>query len=325
LFVVPTVLGVTLVVFVAVHQAPGDPARARLGSRATEASLTAERERLGLNDPAPVQYLRFLSQVLRGDLGMSIVRQRSVAAEIGEFFPATLELSLAAMFFAVTIGIILGMLSAVNQHSMLDYLSMSAALIGVSMPIFWLGLVLLVVFGELFPGWPMGQRMPFSSTFVPHTGLYLVDSLISGNWKAFLDVLRHLLLPAIALGTIPLAIIARMTRSAMLEVLGQDYVRTARAKGLSSFAVYFRHAFRNALIPVVTIIGLQFGLLLGGAIITETIFSWPGVGTWILDAIHNRDIYVIQGGVLLVSTVFIFINIAVDLLYAYIDPRIQYR
>jgi peptide/nickel transport system permease protein len=325
LYVVPTLLGVTLVVFLAVHFAPGDPALARLGSRATPESLERERERLGLHDPAAVQYLRFLGSLLRGDLGNSIVRQRPVIDEIRERFPATLELSLAAMSFAVVVGVALGVLSAVYQHSAVDYVSMGVALLGVSMPIFWLGLILLVIFSYLFPGWPTGQRVDFLTTPQPITGVYSLDTLLRADFDGFVDVIRHLVLPAIALGTIPLAIIARMTRSAMLEVIGQDFVRTARAKGLSAPSVYLRHAFRNALIPVVTVIGLQFGSLLGGAIITETIFSWPGVGTWILEGIQNRDTYVIQGGVLLVASVFILLNILVDVLYVVIDPRIQYQ
>ena len=272
-----------------------------------------------------MQYLRFLGSLLRGDLGLSIVRQRPVIDEIGERFPATLELSLAAMSFAVVVGVALGVLSAVYQHTIVDYFAMSLALVGVSMPIFWLGLVLLLIFSAVFPGWPTGQRIEFLSTLQPITGLFTVDSLLRLDFSEFVEVLRHLLLPAVALGTIPLAIIARMTRSAMLEVLGQDFVRTARAKGLSPWAVYLRHAFRNALVPVLTVIGLQFGSLLGGAIITETIFSWPGVGTWILDAIQNRDTFVIQGGVLLVAGVFILLNILVDVLYAVADPRIQYH
>jgi peptide/nickel transport system permease protein len=325
LYALPTLLGVTFVVFLAVHLAPGDPALARLGSRATPESLERERQRLGLNDPAAIQYLRFLGALLRGDLGTSIVRQRPVVQEIGERFPATLELSLAAMAIAVLGGLTLGILSGVHQHSTLDYVSMSVALVGVSMPIFWLGLVLLVIFSGLFPGWPTGQRVDFLVTFRPITGLYTLDTLLRLDLRAFVDVLRHLLLPALALGTIPLAIIARMTRSAMLEVVRQDFIRTARAKGLSAWSVYLRHAFRNALVPVLTVIGLQFGSLLGGAIITETIFSWPGVGTWILEAIQNRDTYVIQGGVLLVAAVFIVLNILVDVLYALADPRIQLR
>ncbi len=358
LYVVPTLIGVTLVVFVTVSYAPGDAARARLGSRATAEALQRERTRLGLDHPpfpvylesrdiawetppaelvlgplhivygprsiAKTQYVSYLLRLFRGDLGISIVRQRPVAQEILERFPATIELTVSAMLIAMFVGIALGILSAVNKHSILDYLSMTGALVGVSMPIFWLGLVLLVLFSNLFPGWPMGQRVDYLSELQPVTGFFLIDSLLRGSWSDFVEVLRHLLLPALALATIPMAIIARMTRSAMLEVLTEDYVRTAWAKGLSRWAVYSRHAFKNALIPVITIIGLQFGSLLGGAIITETIFSWPGVGTWILDAIQNRDIYVIQGGVILVAATFTTINIGVDLLYAWIDPRIQY-
>jgi peptide/nickel transport system permease protein len=322
LIIIPTLLGVSIVVFLLLSITPGDPAELLLGERATEESLEAMREYLGLNEPLHVQYGLFLKRLIRLDLGETIWTRQKVIVEIKERFPATIELSLAAMFISCFFGVILGIVSASRQYSVFDYLSMVVSLIGVSMPVFWLGLMLMLVFG-LHLGWfPISGRMGIDVELEVITNFYIVDAIITRNWAALRDVLHHLALPAIALSTIPMAIIARMTRSSMLEVLRQDYIKTARAKGLSEMKVVFKHALRNGLIPVVTVIGLQFGILLGGAILTETVFAWPGVGKWLFEGVIKRDYMVIQGGTMLVATVFVVVNTLVDLLYAFINPRI---
>ncbi|MFN7976136.1 MAG: ABC transporter permease [Acidobacteriota bacterium] len=321
----PTLLSLSIVVFLIVEMVPGDPARAILGERASEEALRVERERLGLNLPLHLRYAKFVGDLVRGDLGRSSWTGRPITEELGSYFPATLELTFAAMVFAVGIGLFAGVVAAANRNTILDYGVMFAALTGVSMPIFWLGLMLALLFQWASPTWPTSSRLDALLSIHPVTGLFTVDALLARDLTAFVDVLRHLVLPAIALGTIPLAIITRMTRSSLLEVLGQDYIRTARAKGLSELLVKWRHALKNAFIPILTVIGLQFGSLLGGAIITETIFAWPGVGKWILDAVSFRDFRAIQGGTLLIATSFITVNLVVDLLYAAIDPRIRYR
>jgi len=243
--------------------------------------------------------------------------------EIAERFPATIELSLMAMLFAVTLGMLAGIISATRQYSLFDYASMILSLVGVSMPIFWLGLVLMIIFSVNLGWLPLSGRMSYNIQLQSVTHFYLLDSVLAGDWKALRDVLWHLVLPAFTLSTIPMAIIARITRSSMLEVLRQDYIRTARAKGLSRFAVHYQHALKNALIPVITVIGLQFGILLGGAILTETIFAWPGIGLWLLNAVYARDFNAVQGGTMLVATTFVSINMIVDVLYAWVNPRIK--
>jgi peptide/nickel transport system permease protein len=285
------------------------------------------REQLGLNKPLPVQYLLFLGNLLRFNLGNSIMSGASIIQEIAIRWPATFELSLAAMLIALFLGIPAGVLAAVRKNSAIDNLTMSGSLVGVSMPVFWLGLLLIYLFAVNWQWLPPGLRISqeVASSFKPLTGFYVLDALLQLNWNALKDVLAHLVLPALTLSTIPLAIIARITRSAMLEVLSQDYIRTARAKGVLERWVIFKHALKNALLPVVTIIGLQFGTLLSGAILTETIFSWPGIGFWIYDGILNRDYPVVQGGVIFVSISFVLINLLVDISYAFLDPRIQYR
>lgn len=267
-----------------------------------------------------------MRRTLSGDLGTSIMRRTSVAEELKTFFPATLELTIAAMLIATTVGIITGVLSATRRGSLFDAGSMTFALVGVSMPIFWLGLMLQYLFAVNLGWLPISQRLSpdLARGFQGITGLYTLDGLLRGRPEITLDALRHLLLPAVTLATVPMAIIARMTRSAMLEVLGQDYMRTARAKGLRDQVVVVRHALKNALLPVVTVIGLQLGLLLSGAILTETVFSWPGIGTWILNGILARDYPIVQGGILFVATVFVLVNLLVDLSYAWLDPRIRY-
>ncbi|MDF1526663.1 MAG: ABC transporter permease [bacterium] len=325
LTIIPTLLGVSIVVFLLLSITPGDPAELLLGERATVESLEAMREYLGLNEPLHVQYGLFLKRLIKFDLGETIWTRQKVIVEIKERFPATIELSLAALFLACLFGVTLGIVSASRQYSIFDYLSMVGSLIGVSMPVFWLGLMLMLVF-SLHLGWfPVSGRIGVNTELEVITNFYVLDAIITRNWKAFWDVLQHLALPAVALSTIPMAIIARMTRSSMLEVLRQDYIKTARAKGLSETKVVLKHALRNSLIPVITVIGLQFGILLGGAILTEHVFSWPGVGKWIYEGVVKRDYMVIQGGTMLVATVFVVVNTLVDILYAVINPRISVK
>ncbi len=321
---VPILLGVTIVVFLFLHLIPGDPARVILGERATPEALEEVREQLGLNDPLHVQYLRFIGRLVRGDLGRSIVSNRTVSSELATRFPATIELSVAAMIIAIAVGVPAGIVSATRQYSLFDHASMFIALVGVSMPIFWLGLMLIWLFGLELHWLPVSGRLDVVMELRKITGLFTLDSILTGNFEALGNAIAHLVLPGVALGTIPMAIIARMTRSSMLEVMRQDYVRTAHAKGLAERVVIVKHALKNALIPVVTVTGLQFGFLLGGAVMTETIFSWPGVGRLAYDAIMSRDFPMLQGAILLISCVFVFINLVVDVAYAYLDPRIHY-
>lgn len=322
---VPTLLGVSLIVFFMLRLTPGDPAELMLGERATEESLHQIREHLGLNEPLHVQYGMFMKRLMKGDLGETIFTRQKVWTEIKHRFPATLELSICALFISCFVGIILGIVSATKQYSVFDYLSMLGALTGVSMPIFWLGLVLMLIFSVNLGWLPISGRLSVLIDLEVVTNFYVLDSIITKNWVALKDSIWHLILPAVTLSTIPTAIIARMTRSSMLEVLKQDYIKTAMAKGLSKFKVVYKHALRNALIPVVTTIGLQFGVLLSGAILTETIFAWPGVGKWMYEAVMQRDYMVIQGGTLVIATIFIVINLFVDLLYAVINPKISIK
>ena len=322
---IPTLLGVSLIVFFMLRLTPGDPAELMLGERATEESLHEVREHLGLNEPLHVQYGMFMKRLMKGDLGETIFTRQKVWTEIKHRFPATLELSVCALFMSCFVGIILGIVSATKQYSVFDYLSMLGALTGVSMPIFWLGLVLMLIFSVNLGWLPISGRLSVLIDLEVVTNFYVLDSIITKNWVALKDSIWHLIMPAVTLSTIPTAIIARMTRSSMLEVLKQDYIKTAMAKGLSKFKVVYKHALRNALIPVVTTIGLQFGVLLCGAILTETIFAWPGVGKWMYEAVMQRDYMVIQGGTLVIATIFIVINLFVDLLYAIINPKISIK
>ena len=322
---VPTLLGVSLIVFCMLRLTPGDPAELMLGERATEESLHQVREHLGLNEPLHIQYGMFMKRLMKGDLGETIFTRQKVWTEIKHRFPATLELSVCALFISCFVGIILGIVSATKQYSIFDYLSMLGALTGVSMPIFWLGLVLMLIFSVNLGWLPISGRLSVLIDLEVITNFYVLDSILTKNWVALKDSIWHLIMPAITLSTIPTAIIARMTRSSMLEVLRQDYIKTAMAKGLSKFKVVYKHALRNALIPVVTTIGLQFGVLLCGAILTETIFAWPGVGKWMYEAVMQRDYMVIQGGTLVIATIFIVINLFVDLLYAVINPKISIK
>lgn len=323
--IIPTLLGVSIIIFLMLAITPGDPAELLLGERATEETLEAMREHLGLNEPLYVQYGMFLKRLIKFDLGETIWTRQKVWNEIKQRYPATIELSIAAMFLSCFFGIILGIISATKQYSWFDYMSMIASLIGVSIPVFWLGLVLMLVF-SLYLGWfPMSGRMGIGIDLEIITNFYVLDAILTRNWPALKDVLWHLTLPAVALSTIPLAIIARMTRSSMLEVLRQDYIKTAKAKGLGQTKIVLKHALRNGLIPVITVIGLQFGIMLGAAILTETVFAWPGVGKWIFDGVVKRDYMVIQGGTLVVAACFVIVNLIVDVLYAVINPRISVK
>ena len=325
LIVIPTLLGVTVIVFLMLRITPGDPAELLLGERVTPAALDAMREYLGLKEPLYVQYGMFIKRAIRLDLGETIWTREKVSNEIGQRFPATIELALVAMFISCFFGIILGIISATKQYSWFDYLSMITSLLGVSMPVFWLGLMLMLLF-SLSLGWfPMSGRIGVETDLPIITNFFVLDAILVRDWSALGDALMHLALPAIALSTIPLAIVSRMTRSSMLEVLRQDYIKTAKAKGLSQPKIVLKHALRNGLIPVVTVIGLQFGILMGGAILTETVFAWPGVGKWLFDGVVKRDYMVIQGGTLLVATTFVIVNLVVDVLYAVINPRISVK
>lgn len=320
---VPVVIGVSILAFSLMHLVPGDPARSILGEKATETQLEMLREELNLNDPLIVQYGNFMGKIATGDLGESIKSKESVASEIGGRLPATIELTLFAMTVAVVVGVLAGVIAAVKQYSWFDNLSMSGALFGVSMPIFWLGLMMIWLFSVELNWLPPSGRLSNDIELTTITNLYLVDSILTLNGEAFVDALRHLLMPGIALATIPMAIIARMTRSSMLEVMKQDYIRTANAKGLAGRLVVFQHALKNASLPVLTVIGLQFGFLLGGAVLTETIFSWPGVGRYVVDAILSRDYPVVQSTILIIAVIFVLVNLITDILYTLFDPRIK--
>lgn len=324
LTIIPVLLGVSILVFGFLRLIPGDPAQVMLGERATPENIARVREQLGLNKPIYEQYLIFISNALRGDLGRSVLRGEPVTQEIVRRFPATIELALSAILVAILVGIPAGIISAVRRGSLLDAASMLLALTGVSMPIFWLGLMLILLFSVILHWFPTGGRMEAGTSFVPITNLLLLDSLLKGDLEFFVQTLKHLALPAIALGSIPMAIIARMTRSSMLEVLSQDYIRTAHAKGLHERAVIIRHALRNAWLPVITVVGLQVGRLLSGAILTETVFSWPGIGRWLVDAIYARDYPIVQGVTLFIAMVFVGVNLVVDILYAWVDPRVKF-
>ncbi len=320
-----SLFGVSLLVFFMVHLIPGDAALTILGERATEEALTELRRQMGLDQPLYKQYGVFLWDLVHFDLGRSFKTNQPVIDEILRKFPATVELTFAAMSFSIVFGIAAGIIAAVNRGKFWDYTTMFGSLTGISMPIFWLGLMLILLLAYTFPIFPSSQRLDAVLDLdVQHrTHFYLIDTLIAGNFAAFRDAIAHLILPAITLGTVPLAIIARMTRSSLLEVLNQQYIVTAYAKGLSKWVVILKHALKNSIIPVLTVIGLQFGYLMGGAILTEHIFSWPGLGSWLRAAVEARDIRPVQGGVLFVATVFMTVNLIVDLLYAYFDPRIR--
>ncbi|MBZ0149482.1 MAG: ABC transporter permease subunit [Pseudorhodoplanes sp.] len=322
---IPTFIGITLLVFVMVRLIPGDPIETLAGERGIDPVRHAQlRADYGLDRPVLVQYGLYLSRLLHGDLGRSIITHEPVIREFQALFPATIELSLCAILFALILGLPAGIIAAVRRNSIFDHGVMGLSLTGYSMPIFWWGLLLILLFSVQLGLTPVSGRIAVRYFVEPVTGFLLIDSLIAGDTGAFRSALSHLILPAIVLGTVPLAVIARMTRSAMLEVLGEDYIRTARAKGLSPFRVVAVHGLRNALIPVVTVIGLQVGVLFTGAILTETIFSWPGVGKWLIDGINRRDYPVLQGGTLLIGAMVMMVNLLVDLTYGLINPRIRH-
>jgi dipeptide transport system permease protein len=322
---VPPFIGVTIAAFAFIRLLPGDPILLLAGER----DVTPERRAVleaqyGYDKPLYEQYLKFLGEVAQGDLGVSVVTKTPILQEFLERFPATVELSLCAMIFAVLLGLPAGVIAAVRRGSVFDHSVMGVGLTGYSMPIVWWGLVLIILFSGTLGWTPVSGRMSLVYYFDQPTGFMLIDSLLSGEKGAFASAVSHLILPSVVLGTIPLAVIARQTRSSMLEVLGQDYVRTARAKGLSPLRVVGVHALRNALITVVTVIGLQVGVLMAGAILTETIFSWPGIGKWMIDSIFRRDYPAVQGGLLLISGIVMLVNLSVDLLYGLVNPRIRH-
>ncbi len=321
---IPVLLGMTFVVFMMIRAIPGNPAQVILGQQATPEAVAALNAKLGLDQPWYIQFFSYLKGIFTGNLGESMRTRLPVADEIWPYLAATLELALFAMIIAVIIGINAGIISAWFQNSWFDYTAMILALVGVSMPIFWLGLLGQWAFAIELQWLPTTGREQVRDPVSAITHLYLIDAMLNGRFDQVWEVFKHLILPGLALATIPMAIIARMTRSSMLEVMRSDYIRTARAKGQKMFWVVYKHALKNAIIPVLTIVGLQMGMLLGGAILTETIFAWPGIGRYIYDAINYRDYPVIQSGILVVAFFFVMINLVVDLLYGVIDPRIKY-
>lgn len=351
LLLIPVLIGISIVTFAMLRLIPGDPALVMLGEHATPERVEEFRERMGLNEPIYEQYLLYVQDLIRLDLGRSIQTNRPVLEEVGQRFPATFELTIGAMTFATLFGVIAGIIAAYRHNSFWDISVMLVALLGVSMPIFWLGMMLAYLFGFKLHILPPSGRLTVGIELLPMvqawgieaslsgtafkeglrklldflSGFYILDALLTGNWVALWDVIKHLILPSIALGSIPMAIIARMTRSSLLEVLGEDYIRTARAKGLRERMVLFAHALRNALLPITTVIGLQLGFLLGGAILTETIFSWPGLGRLVVNRILSRDYPAVQGSVIIIALTFVIINLIVDISYAYLDPRIRYE
>lgn len=329
LSLIPTLVGISIISFFLIRLIPGDPVLLLVGERGADPEVYMQmKKNLGLDLPIYQQYFHYIGNVFQGDLGTSIVSKRAVTEEFFGRFPATLELGICAMVFAILIGIPLGVIAAVKRNSPLDYILMGTSLTGYSMPIFWWGLILILIFSVQLGITPVSGRIDVIYD-IPHlTGFYLIDTLSptvinEEGLMPFFSTLKHLILPSIAMGTIPLAITARMTRSSMLEVLGEDFIRTAKAKGLSSTQIVIHHALRNALIPIVTVIGLMFGSIITGAILTETIFSWPGIGKWLVASITSRDYPVIQGGLLFIASMIVFINALVDTLYLLINPKLR--
>ena len=322
---IPTLFGVTIIAFLLIRLVPGDPVMLLLGERGADPQVYSEmKKNLGLDKPLAVQYKNFVFNAINGDLGSSLISKRKVTEEFIGRFGATLELGLAAMTFAVLLGIPIGVIAALKRNSIIDYFLMGTSLVGYSMPIFWWGIILILIFSVNLGLTPVSGRISVMFEVERITGFMLIDSLFSEDGiDAFYSAAKSIILPAIAMGTIPLAVTARMTRSSMLEVLGQDYIRTAKAKGTSVFKIVFIHALRNALIPIITVLGLMFGSIITGAILTETIFSWPGIGKWIVASINARDYPVIQGGILIIATMVITINFLVDLIYAWANPRMR--
>ena len=323
--IIPTFVGITLLAFLLIHAVPGDPIETLAGERGIPEERHQELlHEYGFDRPLYVQYFAYISHVLSGELGRSLITHETVISEFKQLFPATIELSICAMVFAVGLGLPAGILAAARRNSIFDHGVMAVSVTGYSMPIFWWGLLAILLFSQTWNLTPVSGRIDYAFFVDSRTGFLLIDSLLSDERGAFRSAVSHLILPAIVLGTIPLAVIARMTRSAMLEVLGEDYIRTARAKGLAPSLVIGVHALRNALIPVITVIGLFVGSLFAGAILTETIFSWPGVGKWLVEAINRRDYPVLQGGVLLLGSSVMTVNVLVDVAYGFINPRIRH-
>ena len=323
LLLIPILIGLSILVFLWIRALPGSPATALLGERATAEQIEAINEQYGLNDPIWDQYWTYLKQLGSFDFGDSVTSRRPVMDEFLERFPATIELAIGAMFFSIFVGIPLGFLAAKRYGSSLDHASLFASLLGISIPIFVLAIILKYIFAVRLGWLPTVGRISVLIELEHPTNFYILDAIITRNWEAFWDAIKHLILPAIALGTIPLAIIARITRAAVLDVQNEDYVRTARAKGISPRTVNERHILRNAMLPIVTIVGLQAGLLLSGAVLTETVFAWPGIGTWLVEAIEARNYPVLQGGILFIAFVFVLVNLLVDVSYGLLNPRIR--
>ena len=323
LLLVPILLGLSILVFVWIRALPGGPAQALLGERATPEAVAAIERQYGLDDPVHIQYWKFVKRTARFDLGESTVTRRPVVDELRERFPATVELAAAAMLFSVLFGLPLGFIAAKRYGTGIDHASLLASLLGISIPIFFLAILLKYIFAVELGLLPTVGRLSVLIDLEHPTKFYVLDAILALNGEALWDVLKHMVLPAVALGSIPLAIIARITRAAVLDVQNEDYVRTARAKGVSPGIVDRRHVLRNAMLPVSTIIGLQVGLLLSGAVLTEKVFAWPGMGSWLVDAIENRDFAVLQGGILFLAIVFVLVNLLVDISYALLNPRIR--
>jgi peptide/nickel transport system permease protein len=324
MWAIPTLIGVSLLVFLLIHMIPGDPAQVMLYPKGTPEEVEALRHELGLDKPMAIQYLDWVKNALLFDFGKSIINGEPVVSQIASRLPATVELGIAAMLIAISVGIPLGILSARKKNSIIDYLSTTISLGGVSIPVFWLGLMLIYIFSVSFGLLPVSGRRTMGIDTDEITGLYLLDSILTGNATAMLDAMKHLTLPAFALATIPLALIVRITRSSMIDVLSEEYMKTAKAKGIPRRLVIYKHALRNALIPLITVLGIQIGSLMGGSILTETVFSWQGLGSLVVSSINGRDYPVIQGVVFLAALFMITVNLIVDVLYAYVDPRIRY-
>lgn len=325
LTLIPTLIGASILAFALIRLVPGDPVTHLLGERGGDPEMVEQmRARFGLDKSLPEQYFVFVSNAIQGDLGESTVSKRPVSEEFWSRFPATIELALIGLLWSMIVGVPLGILAAVKKNSVFDYSVIGVSLVGYSMPIFWWGLILVIFFSVGLGWFPVSGRIGFMYDIPVVTGFMLIDSLLSGEgFPAFWDAIKHLFLPAVVLGTIPLAVMARMTRSSVLEVLGEDYVRTARAKGLASFRVVYIHALRNALIPIVTVVGLLVGSLLTGAVLTETIFSWPGIGRWLVNSVQARDYPVIQGGVMYLAFLIVMVNLVVDVVYLWVNPRMR--
>jgi peptide/nickel transport system permease protein len=321
---IPVLLGVSIVVFSLIRLIPGDPVIIMLGEKARVEDIERVREEMGFNRPIPVQYVEWMGKILRGDLGTSIINRTPVMGELKTRLAATIEMVISGMILGMIIGITIGILSALRRNSWVDVVSTFGALLGVSMPIYWLALILIYAFAVNRQIFPPSARLDVALELDRRTGFMLIDTLLSGDMSLFRNAIWHLLLPSIVLSTVIMPILARLTRASMLEVLQQDYVRTAQAKGLAKRVVVIRHALKNALLPIVTVLGLQLGGLLGGALLTETIFSWPGMGLWTYRAIQGRDYPIVQGAVLVSATIYVFVNLLVDISYAYLDPRIRY-